>query len=558
MKKIVIFILLVALITPLKAKRKEEMEFEKFLKEKVKRIAQLEREANLAYWMAATTGKKEYYEKYEKASKALSDFYSNKEDFAYLKRLRESGAIKEPLLRRQLEILYNSYLPNQLPEKLRKRIIELSAEVERDFSTFRPVIDGKEYTINQITEILKTSRDEKLREKAWKAAKEVGPKIEKKLKELVRLRNEAARQLGFPNFYTMSLSLSEIKEEELIKIFDELARLTEEPFKKIKEDIDRRIAEKLGKKPSQLMPWDYEDLFFQEVPMVYEVDLDRFYKDKDILAIARSYYESIGMDVSDILARSDFFERPGKNPHAFEIDIDRNGDVRILLNIKPTEYWMSTTLHELGHAVYSKYADSSGLPYLLRTQAHAFTTEAVAIFFERLTKNPWWMAEMLGISLQEALSIKEALFRYLQAANLIFARWCEVMVRFERELYRNLDQDLNSLWWRLVEKYQMVRKPEGRDKPDWATKIHIAIYPVYYHNYMLGNLLASQFTEYIVRNIYGKDKADGISFAKNPAVGRYFIDKVFKLGARYRWDEMVKRATGKPLTAEAFARQFVR
>ena len=54
-----------------------------------------------------------------------------------------------------------------------------------------------------------------------------------------------------------------------------------------------------------------------------------------------------------MIARSDLYEKPGKSPHAFCTDIDREGDVRVLANIVPNEYWMGTMLHELGHSVYS-------------------------------------------------------------------------------------------------------------------------------------------------------------------------------------------------------------
>jgi peptidyl-dipeptidase A len=66
------------------------------------------------------------------------------------------------------------------------------------------------------------------------------------------------------------------------------------------------------------------------------------------------------------------------------------------------------------------------------------------------------------------------------------------MTRFERALYVDPEQDLNRLWWDLVERYQRVPRPDGRDEPDWASKIHIVSAPVYYHNYMLGELFASQ------------------------------------------------------------------
>ncbi|MCK7529636.1 MAG: hypothetical protein MZV63_00520 [Marinilabiliales bacterium] len=42
---------------------------------------------------------------------------------------------------------------------------------------------------------------------------------------------------------------------------------------------------------------------------------------------------------------------------------------------------------------------------------------------------------------------------------------------------------------------RLLAKPEGRNMPDWATKIHVALYPCYYHNYLLGELLASQFVQ---------------------------------------------------------------
>ena len=84
---------------------------------------------------------------------------------------------------------------------------------------------------------------------------------------------------------------------------------------------------------------------------------------------------------------------------------------------------------------------------------------------------------------------------------LVFSRWAQVMYRFEKSMYENPDQDLNNLWWEMVEKYQLVKKPEGRNMPDWATKIHIALYPCYYHNYLLGEMLASQLYSYITTNI---------------------------------------------------------
>ena len=48
----------------------------------------------------------------------------------------------------------------------------------------------------------------------------------------------------------------------------------------------------------------------------------------------------------------------------------------------------------------------------------------------------------------------------------------------ERALYRDPEQDLNALWWDLVERLQCVARPERRDAPDWASKIHFSVAPV--------------------------------------------------------------------------------
>ena len=51
------------------------------------------------------------------------------------------------------------------------------------------------------------------------------------------------------------------------------------------------------------------------------------------------------------------FPRDGKCQHAFCIDVDRAGDIRVLANVVPTQQWMDTMLHELGHATFDAGLD---------------------------------------------------------------------------------------------------------------------------------------------------------------------------------------------------------
>ncbi len=534
-----------------------EEQMENFITNHVEKVQPMMKEVNLSYWDAAISGKAEDYDKVSELTLKIRQVYSNTDDFAFLKKMKESGKVKNAVLARQLDVLYNAYLENQIDPELLKQIVDLSTEIEKNFSTFRGTIDGEKVTDNEIKDILKTETDLEKRQKAWLASKQVAPKVSDDIIRLVKLRNEAAQKLGFDNFHTLSLTTGEQDVKELDQIFNELYELTNEPYAKLKAELDGILADNYGVEVADLRPWHYHDPFFQETPLVYEVDLDTYYEDKDVKELAVKFYTGIGLPVKEILANSDLYEREGKNPHAFCTDIDREGDVRILCNLKNNETWMETILHELGHAVYDKYHGLQ-VPYLLREPAHTFTTEAIAMFFGRLSRNPAWMQQMLELTDQQRIEIEKVSAKYAQLKQLIFARWAMVMYDFEKQLYANPDQDLNSLWWRMVEKYQLVNRPEGRNEPDWAGKIHFTIAPCYYHNYLLGELLASQLHNHIVHKILKLKSAENVSYVDRKKAGDFLREDVFEAAALYHWNEMIKRATGEPLQPKYFVAEFVK
>jgi peptidyl-dipeptidase A len=178
------------------------------------------------------------------------------------------------------------------------------------------------------------------------------------------------------------------------------------------------------------------------------------------------------------------------------------------------------------------------------------------MLFGRLASKPEWMVENIALAKEDAAKISEACNSTLRLQQLVFSRWSQVMYRFEKSMYENPDQDLNKLWWDLVEKYQMIKRPAGRNLPDWASKIHIATSPCYYHNYHLGELLASQLYFTINEKVL-KNDATKTSFTNQQAVGKFLIDNVFRPGAKWYWNDMIEKATGEKLTAKYYAKQFV-
>ncbi|MBP7496101.1 MAG: M2 family metallopeptidase [Bacteroidales bacterium] len=532
-----------------------EQDLKDFIKQFEAKSAPLIKQVNLAYFNATISGKEDDYKLVNDLQIKLSDMFSNKEDFGKLKHFKESPNIVDSLLLRQLDVLYSAFLSSQIDEVKRKTMINLSTNIEQMYSTFRAEINNKKVSDNDIEDLLTNSTNSKDLEAAWRASKKVGAFVADSVIKLVRLRNEVAKELGFNNYHQMSLILSEQKPEEINAIFDELDKFTTNLFVNEKDIIDNYFAKRYKVDKKDLMPWHYQNRFFQEAPKIYDMDLDVYFKDKDLVALTSNYYKSINLDVDDIIKRSDLFEKPGKNQHAYCTDIDNEGDVRVLCNVKPNYKWMNTMLHEFGHSAYDKYIDIK-LPYYLREPAHIFTTEAIAMMFGHFASSPQWLKDMLNISDIEANKIKTDCFNTLKLEQLVFSRWSQVMYRFEKAMYENPEQDLNKLWWDLVEKYQMIKKPVGRNEPDWASKIHIATSPCYYHNYQLGELFACQLSNYIIKNIIKSDDLYNQSFYNNPAVGAFLIDKVFKPGKKYYWNEMIQKATGEKLTSKYFALQF--
>ena len=526
-----------------------------FLADYQKELAKLEIKASLAAWTAANTGKKEDFDASAEASLALRKFHSDTETYARLKTLmavRDDLPVKEG---RALELSELAYRRNQLPADLLERMVELSTEIGRMFNTFRGEIDGKKLSNNDLLKMLREETDSARRGQIWQALKQVGPAVSPKLIELARLRNQAADKLGFDNFWEMHIRFQEHEPKQLLAIFDELEQLTGEPFATMKRKMDGELAKRFGVRSEEMKPWHYDNPFFQAAPPSASVDLDEFYRDKakeDIVEIAREFFDDVGLPIDDIIARSDLYEREGKDQHAFCISINRAEDVRTLCNIKPTAEWMDTMLHEEGHAVYDLLIDRS-LPYNIREPSHIFTTEGVAMLFGALAKTPAWMVEYAGADKDRVNELSEAIYEQRRREQLIFARWTMVMLNFEKALYEDPEQDLNKLWWDYVERFQLLDRPADRDQPDWAAKPHFTIAPVYYHNYMLGELFAAQLRGKLAELAGHTGPTAELSFNGRKEFGDFLKRKVFAPGSTRPWPKFVRQATGNRLSAKYFA-----
>ncbi len=504
-------------------------------------------EAAKAAWDLATTGLSEHAERKTvleiEIRRIFADLGAYTRANSFDRILRERGDV-DRLLRRQIHLLRLAYLEGQIDDASLAERVHLETEIENEFNCFRGTVRGRLTDENEIRRVLLHEGDAALRREAWTASKEIGQRVAERLRALVRIRNASARTLGFRDYRALALSVGEIDEAWLDRFVDDLDQCTRDPYRKFKAGLDEALAKRFGVAADALYPWHYPDPFFQEPPEDPAARLDPGFQGVDLVAASLATFRALGLPVDESLKHSDLDPRPGKCQHAFCLAVDRERDVRVLANVEPVAYWAGTMLHEFGHAAYDLYVDPA-LPFLLRCPAHPLTTEAVAMLIGRLVYDPEWLAADAGFEKERLEELVPALVETRQAGRWVLARWCITLIQFERELYANPDGDLDSRWWDLVERYQEIRRPPARSAPDWAAKIHLSTTPVYYQNYLIGEALAAQL-ERTIRERTGR------GLVGNPGAGHFLLHQVFRPGSSLRWDELVVRATGRPLDTEAF------
>ena len=184
----------------------------------------------LAQWNGSITGKDEDFEEGNLADFEMTKYLSNKEVFTKLKEykvLADNGEIKDEVLKRQLQLIYNNFLANQADTALLNKIITKVTEITKIYGSYRAEYKGKKLNDNEVEEILKTSTYSKMLQNVWESHKMIGELVEKDLIELVKLRNQLAQSLGFKNFHSMQLKLvGGLDADEVTALLDQLDSTT--------------------------------------------------------------------------------------------------------------------------------------------------------------------------------------------------------------------------------------------------------------------------------------------------------------------------------------------
>ncbi len=262
--------------------------------------------------------------------------------------------------------------------------------------------------------------------------------------------------------------------------------------------------------------------------------------------------------------------RQDQAPHPFCINFSRD-DVRITTRFKEDEWMMGVyaTLHETGHALYEQGSPAEYENTALAGGVSSGVHESQSRLWENLVGRSRAYCIYLLPRLQEAFPeafsgvTVDRLYRSVNRVRPSFIRVeadevtynLHILLRFEleRELLsgRLRVADLPAVWNARMEEYLGITPPD--DRRGVLQDIHWSAGLVgYFPTYTLGNLLAAQLWDTAQRAI--PDLEAHIERGEFAPLLEWLRANVHAYGSKFEPNEVIRKATGAPLSSEHFTR----
>ncbi|HOX02052.1 MAG TPA: M2 family metallopeptidase [Candidatus Paceibacterota bacterium] len=520
-----------------------------------------------AQWTAATDVSPLHDAASETASRARAAFTGNPALIREARALLEHREQLDPPVVRQLErVLLNAAEgPMTRPELVAARIAAETRQASA-LNGFEFRLEGRPITPNEIDRLLHTSTNLDQRRAVWEASKQSGPALKPGLIELQKLRNGVARELGYPDYFSLQAAGYGMNAGEMLRLQEGFMRDLRPLYLHLHTWVKHELARRYGQPVPRLIPAHWLNNRWSQnwTGIVPAADFDPFFANRSaewIVRRAEAFFTSLGFPAlpATFWERSDLFPVPAgagrrKNTHAscWHVDLDR--DIRSLMNVEPDWRWFETAHHELGHGYYFWCYTRPEVPPLLRQGANPGFHEGIAELVSLASGSIPYLKSVDLLPKDFAADDTALLLNDALASSVPFIFWSSgTMTHWEADLYaRELPPDQwNRRWWEYVRRFQGVEPPAARGEEfcDPATKTHINDTPAYYPAYAVATVLKFQLHEHIARRIL-RQPLHECNYAGHPEVAA-FLRRIMDPGACRDWRDLLLEVTGEPLSTRA-------
>lgn len=404
------------------------------------------------------------------------------------------------------EILEDLQKENHLRSKYMKLIASASLKYE-----------GKELNLQELNAFMQSS-DRKVRKESsevyWKFFADNAGELDNIYDELVKLRKDMAKKLGYENFVKVGYQRMQRSgyDEKNVAEFRENVKKYIVPFtKKLREQQRKRLG--------------LESLKYYDLKVLYnEGNATPKGSPEWILENGKKMYSELSKETGefyDFMLDNDLMDvliRKGKDAGGFCSFIPKYKSPYIFANMNGTEEDITVLTHEAGHAFQAYSSRHFDLP-----EYHFPSSEAAEIHsmsMEYLT-HPW-----MNLFFKEETDR----FKYSHLVDsVLFIPYGVLVDDFQHWVYENPDaspSDRKAKWIELEKIYLPYYDYEGNEYLEnggrWQRQAHIYESPFYYIDYCLAQICAFQFWSKAIHSVaftgdkgqFGSALADYIKLCK--------------------------------------------
>jgi peptidyl-dipeptidase A len=419
--------------------------------------------------------------------------------------------------------------------------------------------------VEDITRIMRESRDSEQLLDVWRGWHAISPPYRKEFTRYVELANQGARELGFADNGAMWRSGYDMPPDDFAREVDRLWDQVRPLYLSLHSYVRWKLREKYGDRvpasgpiPADLLGNIWAQTWDNVYPLVAPASSDRGY---DLTAILKSrntdyrqmvhygegFFTSLGFEpLPPAFWERSMLQKPADRDvvcHASAWHIDLDQDVRLKMCIDITAEDFNTVHHELGHTFYQ--LAYSHEPLLFREGANDGFHEAIGDTVA-LSITPEYLVKLglldhapdassdIGLLLSKALE-KVAFLPF----GLMIDKW-----RWEVFSGRIPPDKYNQSWWEMRLKYQGVAPPVPRTEADFdpGAKYHVAA-NVPYMRYFLADILQFQFHRALARASGCHGPLHRCSIYGDAAAGKR-LRAMLALGKSRPWPEALEALTG--------------
>ncbi len=481
-------------------------------------LARWDRRIELGEWGLAVGRPDPDYEENEAARREILT------SSGFLERVRRARAdAGSDRTARRLELLERTTLATAIEQD--REIVRVRTRLARAIGAFRPRWNGRRVGRAVVRAALRTDPRRNVRERAYRAEEALYRPLEPALRELVALRNERARSLGYRSFPEFLLGFEGFTPSALERLIERAVRHVPEAMRLRRDEFQARTGER------GWYPWDltYSDHLAGGLP-------DRAFPSRGMLGSVLAAVRRWGFSPGALRFR---VARHDLAAGGMCIAPDRPRDVRIVVH--PAGGWRHyrVLFHEVGHAVTARSVRQP--THLLRGSPHVpgfgGLAEGEGRFFEQIATSPRWLQERTELDRATIDAAVATLGREPLLFMAYHARW----IRTELALYLRPDRDPSALDRRLARE---LFGTEAAEPLSYANSFVIEL-PLYAPSYLYAELLRPQLAAAALADVGGE-------LWPNPRVGPWLVDRWFRDGRSYDWGPRLAALTGRSLGAEAF------